>query len=188
MSHPGEKLHPVSTWASRPSETIGEVVDKLYGVIFFRGDWSASVDNRKSNRRCGAAEMPVPLCGLNEAVRDEEDSFRRLLLVKPLHRTFAKSLNGCLAHPTPTEGFLFYVRRFIIKSEGNNDLRVIEMGQCEHEATRHDVAYNALWPIRVYPGASIEQFSSYFVRVQDDNRLTGYIEIDEITCSDPVCA
>jgi hypothetical protein len=63
------------------------------------------------------------------------------------------------------------------------------MGQCEHETTTHDVArYNVLWPIRVYSGASIEQISSYFVRVQDDNWLTGYIEIDEITCSDPVCA
>ena len=152
MSHPGEKLHPVSTWASRPSDTIGEVVDKLYGVIFFRGDWSAAVNNRKHNRRCSTAKILVPLCGLNEEVRDEEDSFRRLLLVKPLHQAFAKSLIGCLAHPTPTEGFLFYVRWFIIKSEGNNDLRVTEMRQCEHETASHDVArYNVLWPIRVYP-------------------------------------
>ena len=81
---------------------------------------------------------------------------------------------------------MLYLRRFIIKSEGNNDLHVIEMRQCKQEATSHDVArYNVLWPIRVYPGASIEEFSSYFLRVQDDNWLTGYIEIDEITCSDP---
>jgi hypothetical protein len=61
------------------------------------------------------------------------------------------------------------------------------MGQYEQETTSHDIAsYNVLWPIRVYPGASIEQFSGYFARVQDDNRLTSCIEIDEITFSDPV--
>jgi len=54
----------------------------------------------------------------------------------------------------------------MIKSERNDDLHVIEMGHCEQETTSHDVAhYNVPWPIRVYPGASIEQFSSYFVRV-----------------------
>jgi len=54
----------------------------------------------------------------------------------------------------------------MIKSEGNKDLHVIEMGQCEQETTSHDVApYYVPWPIRVYPGASIEQFYSYFVRV-----------------------
>ena len=105
MSHPGEKLHPVSTWVSRPSDTIGEVVDTLYGVIFFGGDWRAAVDDGKNHRRRGAAKMVVPLGGPNEAVRGEEDSFRRLLLVKPLHRSFDKSLVGCLAHPTPTKRF-----------------------------------------------------------------------------------
>ena len=77
------------------------------------------------------------------------------------------------------------MRWFIIKLEENNDPHVIEMGQCEQKTTSHDVAsYNVLWPIRVYLGASIKQFHSYFARVQDDNRLTGYIEIDEITYSD----
>ena len=82
MSHPGEKLHPVSAWISGPSDTIGEVVDLLYCVIFFRGDWGAAIDNGKNHRRRGAAKMPVPLCRLNEAVANEEDGFRRLPFVK----------------------------------------------------------------------------------------------------------
>jgi len=85
VPHPGEELHPVSAWISSPSDTIGEVVDLLYGDIFFRGDRRAAVDNGKNHRCRGAAKMPVPLCGLNEAVADEEDGLRRLPLVKPLY-------------------------------------------------------------------------------------------------------
>ena len=105
MSHPGEKLHPVSAWISRPSDTIGEVVDKLHGAIFIGGDRRAAVDNGKSHQRCGAAKMLVILCGPNETVVGEEDSFRRLFLIKLLYRTFAESFIGCLAHPAPTEVF-----------------------------------------------------------------------------------
>ena len=85
MSHPGEKLHPVSAWINGTSDTIGEVVDKLHGVIFFGGDRRAAIDNGKNHRRCGAAKMLVILCGLNETVVGEEDSFRRLFLIKSLY-------------------------------------------------------------------------------------------------------
>ena len=68
-----------------------------------------------------------------------------------------------------------------VKSENKNDSHVIVMGQCEEETARHDVACdNVTWPIRIYHRASIEQVCSDFVRIEDDDWLTGCIQVDEI--------
>ena len=46
--------------------------------------------------------MLVELSGFYEAVRSEEDSLRRLLLVKPFYRALAEPLIGRFTHPTRT--------------------------------------------------------------------------------------
>ena len=57
------------------------------------------------------------------------------------------------------------------------------MGHRDHETASHDVTHdNVTWAIRIYPRASIEQVSSHFVSVHDDDWLTGCIKIDEVTC------
>ena len=55
------------------------------------------------------------------------------------------------------------------------------MGEGEHETAGHDIACDDVpWPIGIYGCASIEQVRSNFVRVEDDDRLTGSVKVDEI--------
>ena len=57
------------------------------------------------------------------------------------------------------------------------------MGHCDEETASHDVTHDDVtWAIRIYPRASIEQVSSHFVSVHDDDWLTSCIKVDEITC------
>ena len=59
------------------------------------------------------------------------------------------------------------------------------MGQGKKESAGHDVVCdNVMWPIRIYRRASIEQVHGDFVRVEDDDRLTGCVQVDDITWSD----
>jgi hypothetical protein len=85
VSHPREKLDQVCTWICGPSEAIGKIVHKLYGVIFFRYDGRVAIDDSQIHRCCSTAIMVTPLRGSYKAVTGEKDSFRHLLLIKPLH-------------------------------------------------------------------------------------------------------
>ena len=128
--------------------------------------------------------MLVKLGGSHEAVRSEEDSLRRLLLMKPFYRAFAKSITGRFTHPTRTVNILVYKRLRVIASDGSH---IAKMGQRKQETASHDIAPdNVTRSIRIYPWASIEQVSSDFLRIEDDYWLTSYIEVNEITWSDPV--
>jgi hypothetical protein len=68
-----------------------------------------------------------------------------------------------------------------MKSKNRKDSHITVMGKGEHETTSHNVACNNVtWPIRIYRCASIEQVCSNSVRVKDNDRLTGRVEVDEI--------
>ena len=107
MSHPREKLDPVSTWKSSVGDTIGKVIDNIDGVIFFRCNWREAIDNGNNSRCCSPSKVVVPLRGLCETVTSKDDSFRRLFLVNLFDCAFAESIIGCLAHPAPTRGLYF---------------------------------------------------------------------------------
>src|SRR5258708_2208109 len=85
MSHPREKLDPVSTWQSGMSDAIGKSIDGVDDVISFRRNWREAVDNGHNRRCCSPSKMFVPLRRLYETVTSKDDSFRRLFLVKPFY-------------------------------------------------------------------------------------------------------
>ena len=71
--------------------------------------------------------------------------------------------------------------------KGSMTLPIVEMRQGKHETASHDVeSDDVTWPIRIYVRASIEHISGNFVRVHDDYWLTGCVEVDEVTWSNPV--
>jgi hypothetical protein len=61
-------------------------------------------------------------------------------------------------------------------------IRVVISGKENDETTCHNVRCdNVTGSIRVYPGAPIKKISSDLLRVEDDNGLTGSVEIGDIT-------
>ena len=103
MSHPWEKLSPVSAHGSSLEKTVGKIVNGLDNMILFRPKCGIGIYSGQNHRCRSTTKVLVPLGGTDKQVTSLNDGFRHLRIVEPFDRASTKSLIGGPAQPTPTK-------------------------------------------------------------------------------------